>query len=203
METSLLLGIATFAFITSVTPGPNNMMLLASGAQFGFTRTLPHMLGIVFGVSMLLLSILLGLGVLFQLYPVMYSVLNVAGAAYLLWLAFKIASGPVNGISSDNGRSTQPFTWWQAALFQFVNPKGVFAAITSISLFVELGPNYLFHSLVVIMVSFFCAITSITSWCLLGKFLRRFSENKKFIQMFNYTMSFSLIVCVILIYFKI
>ena len=203
METSLLLGIATFAFITSVTPGPNNMMLLASGAQFGFTRTLPHMLGIVFGVSMLLLSVLLGLGVLFQLYPVMYSVLNVAGAAYLLWLAFKIASGPVNGISSDNWRSTQPFTWWQAALFQFVNPKGVFAAITSISLFAELGPNYLFHSLVVIMVSFFCAITSITSWCLLGKFLRRFSENEKFIQVFNYTMSFSLIVCVILIYLKI
>ena len=87
--------------------------------------------------------------------------------------------------------------------FSLLIPKGVFAAITSISLFVELGPNYLFHSLVVIMVSFCCAITSITSWCLLGKFLRRFSENKKFIQVFNYTMSFSLIVCVILIYLKI
>jgi len=96
-----------------------------------------------------------------------------------------------------------PVTFYDTFIFQFVNPKGVFAAITSISLFVELGPNYLFHSLVVIMVSFCCAITSITSWCLLGKFLRRFSENKKFIQVFNYTMSFSLIVCVILIYLKI
>ena len=96
-----------------------------------------------------------------------------------------------------------PVTFYDTFIFQFVNPKGVFAAITSISLFVELGPNYLFHSFVVIMVSSFCAITSITSWCLLGKFLKRFSENKKFIQVFNYTMSFSLIVCVILIYLKI
>ena len=96
-----------------------------------------------------------------------------------------------------------PVKFYETFVFQFINPKGVFAAITSISLFVELGSNYLFHSLVVIGVSFFCAITSITSWCLLGKFLRRFSENRKFIQMFNYTMSFSLIVCVILIYLKI
>ena len=96
-----------------------------------------------------------------------------------------------------------PVKFYDTFIFQFVNPKGVFAAITSISLFVELGDNYLLHSIIVVTVSFFCAITSITSWCLLGKFLKRFSENKKFIQVFNYTMSFSLVVCVILIYLKI
>ena len=96
-----------------------------------------------------------------------------------------------------------PVKFIDTFIFQFINPKGVFAAITSISLFVELGENYVYHSMVVILVSFFCAITSITSWCLLGKFLRRFAENKKFIQRFNYSMSFSLIVCVILIYLKI
>ena len=96
-----------------------------------------------------------------------------------------------------------PVKFFETFIFQFINPKGVFAAITSISLFVELGESYIFHSIVVITVSFFCAATSITSWCLLGKFLRRFSENKKFIQKFNYTMSFSLIVCVILIYLKV
>jgi len=106
-------------------------------------------------------------------------------------------------ISNTEKKIKNPVKFYETFIFQFVNPKGVFAAITSISLFVELGSNYLFHSLVVIGVSFCVAITSITSWCLLGKFLRRFSENKKFIQMFNYAMSFSLVVCVILIYLKI
>lgn len=118
MELSLLFGIAGFAFITSVTPGPNNMMLLASGAQFGFVRTLPHIVGIVLGVAALLLSVLLGLGVLFTLYPQLFVVLNVAGSLYLLWLAWKIASGPVTAINAEEDIEKQPLTWWQAALFQ-------------------------------------------------------------------------------------
>ena len=118
---------------------------------------------------------------------------------FLIYLAYKIAFKT----QIKKKKIKSPVKFYDTFIFQFVNPKGVFAAITAISLFVELGSDYLFHSLVVIGVSFFCAITSITSWCLLGRFLRRFSENKKFIQVFNYTMSFSLIVCVILIYLKI
>ena len=188
MEISLLLGIATFAFITSVTPGPNNMMLLASGAQFGFSRTLPHMLGIVFGVSMLLLSVLLGLGVLFQLYPVMYSVLNVAGAAYLLWLAFKIASGPVTGISSEDGRSTKPFTWWQAALFQFVNPKAWMMALGSVSTFSLPGNDYAESGAMIMLAFALLGLPAISLWAGTGAKLRVWLNNPRRQRGFNLVM---------------
>ena len=85
METSLLIALSTFAFISTVTPGPNNMMLLASGAQYGYRRSLPHMLGIVIGVAGLMVSTLLGIGALFNIFPVLYSVLKLLGVAYLLW----------------------------------------------------------------------------------------------------------------------
>ena len=84
--------------------------------------------------------------------------------------------------------------------FQYINPKGVIIAIICISTFVESGSNYLFHTMVVVIVSFIVSAASISSWCFLGKFLRRFATNKKFIQIFNYIMSFFLIVCVIIIY---
>lgn len=188
MENSLLLGIATFAFITSVTPGPNNMMLLASGAQFGFVRTLPHMLGIVFGVAMLLLSVLLGLGVLFKLYPVMYSILNVAGAAYLLWLAFKIASGPVSGIRENATEKSKPLTWWQAALFQFINPKAWMMALGSVSTFSLPGNQYV-QSGAAIMIAFaLLGLPAISLWAGTGAKLRVWLNNPRRQRAFNLVM---------------
>ena len=100
----------------------------------------------------------------------------------------------------QNKSIKNPVKFFDTFIFQFVNPKGVIIAIITISTFVEAGSNYLFHTLVVLGVSFFAALTSITSWCLLGKFLRRFATNKKFIQWFNYVMSVLLIVCVIMFY---
>lgn len=188
MENSLLLGIATFAFITSVTPGPNNMMLLASGAQFGFARTLPHMLGIVCGVAMLLLSVLLGLGVLFKLYPVMYSVLNVAGAAYLLWLAYKIATGPVSGIRETTTEKSKPLTWWQAALFQFVNPKAWMMALGSVSTFSLPGNEYV-QSGAAIMIAFaLLGLPAISLWAGIGANLRVWLSNPRRQRGFNLVM---------------
>jgi threonine/homoserine/homoserine lactone efflux protein len=130
METSLLIALATFAFISTVTPGPNNMMLLASGAQYGYKRSLPHMLGIVIGVAGLMISTLLGIGALFNIFPVLYSVLKVLGVGYLLWLAFKIATGPVDepvGLVENKIKSTKrqgPLKWWEGALFQLTLKHG-------------------------------------------------------------------------------
>ena len=188
METSLLLGIATFAIITSVTPGPNNMMLLASGAQFGFARTLPHMLGIVFGVAMLLLSVLLGLGVLFKLYPVMYSILNVAGANYLLWLAYKIASGPVSGIKHQTNNKSQPMTWWQAALFQFVNPKAWMMALGSVSTFSLPGNEYAQSGAAIMLAFALLGFPAISLWAGTGAKLRVWLNNPKRQRGFNLVM---------------
>jgi len=194
-----LLSLMLFCFVTSCTPGPNNILASYSSFNFGIKKTLPHMLGVALGYTSMITILDVGLIFPFKKYPIIQDVLKVLGSIFLIYLAYKISFQ--NQVKEKKIKN--PVTFYDTFIFQFVNPKGVFAAITSISLFVELGSNYLFHSLVVIMVSFFCAITSITSWCLLGKFLRRFSENKKFIQVFNYTMSFSLIVCVILIYLKI
>ena len=194
-----IFSICLFWFVTAFTPGPNNVVASYSGFNFGFSKTIPHILGVTLGFTSLVIFLSIGLVNVFKLFPIIQIVIKYLGTLFLIYLAYKISFQ--NQV--EEKKIKNPVTFYDTFIFQFINPKGVFAAITSISLFVELGPNYLFHSLVVIMVSFFCAITSITSWCLLGKFLRRFSENKKFIQVFNYTMSFSLIVCVILIYLKI
>ena len=194
-----LIPLILFCIAAAFTPGPNNIVGSYSGFNFGIKKSLPLILGVTFGYTTVLTLAAAGLNVIFNSYPILKIIIKIFGSFFLIYLAYKISfQNQVEEKKIEN-----PVKFYEIFIFQFINPKGVLAAITSISLFVELGDKYLFHSLVVIIVSFCCAITSITSWCLLGKFLRRFSENKKFIQVFNYTMSFSLIVCVILIYLKI
>lgn len=126
-STLLLLGpLALFALVSSITPGPNNIMLASSGLTFGFRRTIPHMLGVNLGFTLMLVLVGLGLGTMFQQLPWLYTVLKYAGAMYLLYLAWKIAmSGPLES-GAQRGR---PFTFMQAALFQWVNPKAWVMAV--------------------------------------------------------------------------
>ena len=194
-----LLPLIFFSVAAAFTPGPNNIIGSYSGFNFGIKKSIPLILGVTFGYTILISLAAGGLNIVFNIYPILKIVIKIIGSIFLLYLAYKISFQ--NQIQEKIIKN--PVKFFDTFIFQFINPKGVFAAITSISLFVELGENYIFHSLIVITVSFFCAVTSITSWCLLGKFLRRFAQNKKFIQRFNYTMSLSLIVCVILIYLKI
>jgi|TARA_B110000438_G_scaffold284704_1_gene314020 threonine/homoserine/homoserine lactone efflux protein len=194
-----LLPLIFFSIAAAFTPGPNNIIGSYSGFNFGIKKSIPLILGVTFGYTILITLAAGGLNIIFNVYPVLKTIIKVIGSIFLIYLAYKISFQ--NQVRKKTIKN--PVKFFETFIFQFINPKGVFAAITSISLFVELGENYIFHSMIVILVSFFCAVTSITSWCLLGKFLRRFAENKKFIQRFNYTMSFSLIVCVILIYLKI
>ena len=188
-----------FSIAAAFTPGPNNIIGSYSGFNFGIKKSIPLILGVTFGYTILITLAAGGLNVIFTTYPTLKTIIKIIGSIFLIYLAYKISFQS----QIKEKRIKNPVKFYDTFIFQFINPKGVFAAITSISLFVELGENYVFHSIIVITVSFFCAITSITSWCLLGKFLRRFTENKKFIQRFNYTMSISLIVCVMLIYLKI
>ncbi|MCP9480086.1 LysE family translocator [Marisediminitalea aggregata] len=188
MEYSLVLAICTFAFITTVTPGPNNVMLLASGAQYGYARTIPHMLGIVFGVAMLLLSVLLGLGMLFSLYPVLYSVLNVVGALYLLWLAYKIASAPVGEIEVVAGEDKGPLRWWESALFQFVNPKAWMMALGSVSTFAQPGELYVQSGAVIMLAFALIGFPSISLWAGAGSKIRVWLSTPKRRRGFNLTM---------------
>ena len=194
-----LIPLIFFSVAAAFTPGPNNIIGSYSGFNFGIKKSIPLILGVTFGYTILITLAAGGLNIIFSSYPILKTIIKIIGSIFLIYLAYKISFQ--NQIKKKTIKN--PVKFIDTFVFQFINPKGVFAAITSISLFVELGENYIYHSMIVILVSFFCAITSITSWCLLGKFLRRFAENKKFIQRFNYSMSFSLIVCVILIYLKI
>ena len=194
-----LIPLIFFSVVAAFTPGPNNIIGSYSGFNFGIKKSLPLILGVTFGYTILITLAAGGLNIIFSSYPILKTIIKIVGSIFLIYLAYKISfQSQIQKKIIKN-----PVKFFDTFIFQFINPKGVFAAITSISLFVELGDSYLFHSIVVIAVSFLCAVTSITSWCLLGKFLRRFAENKNFIQRFNYTMSFSLIVCVILVYLKI
>ena len=194
-----LIPLIFFSVAAAFTPGPNNIIGSYSGFNFGIKKSIPLILGVTFGYTILITLAAGGLNIIFSSYPILKTIIKIIGSIFLIYLAYKISFQ--NQIKKKTIKN--PVKFFDTFIFQFINPKGVFAAITSISLFVELGDSYLFHSVVVIAVSFLCAATSITSWCLLGKFLRRFAENKNFIQRFNYTMSFSLIVCVILVYLKI
>ena len=191
-----LVALILFCCAAAFTPGPNNILGSYSGFNFGIKKSVPLILGVVFGYISLLVSLAAGLIVVFKLYPLLQIILKIAGSFFLVYLAYKIAFQ--NQIQNKSIKN--PVKFFDTFIFQFVNPKGVIIAIITISTFVEAGSNYLFHTLVVVGVSFFAALTSITSWCLLGKFLRRFATNKKFIQRFNYVMSVLLIVCVIMFY---
>ena len=190
------LPLVLFGIATAFTPGPNNIMSSYSGFNFGFKRTIPLMLGVIFGWTTMLTLMSSGLIVIFQKYVFLQNIIKILGTIFLIYLAYKIAFSSVN--SSENIK--KPVTFFDTFLFQFINPKGVIVAMIAVSTFIDVQNNYLRDALIVIIIYFFMAVFSVSSWCLLGKYLRNFATNENFIKKFNYTMSFLLIVCVIMFY---
>ncbi len=171
MPLTLWLSMATFAFVTSITPGPNNLMLTASGARFGFARTLPHIVGIEVGFFLLLLATALGLGELFSLWPPAQTVLRGVGAAYLLWLAWQLLRDP--GHDNDGG-DARPLAVWQAAVFQVVNPKAWMMAVSSMGTFTLPGDAYLPSAIVVAVTFAIVGIPCAFTWAGFGTVIRRY-----------------------------
>lgn len=132
MDATTLVGLVAFCFVSSVTPGPNNLMLLASGATFGLRRTLPHMAGVTLGHGGMVLLVGVGLVGVFEAIPGAEIALRIVGTAYLIWLAWKIASAAP---ARPGGHGGRPFSFLQAALFQWVNPKAWTMALTAIALY--------------------------------------------------------------------
>ena len=187
----LLLAFALFAFVTSVTPGPNNMMLLASGVNFGFNRTVPHILGISCGFFSLVLAVGLGLGAAFKAYPLLYTILRYAGATYLLYLAWKIAtSGPASDASGQEGK---PQTFMQAALFQWVNPKAWVMAVGAISTYTPLQ-GYFTNVIVIAAVFALINLPSVGVWVVCGSLLRNVLRDRRWLRLFNWGMAALLVV---------
>ncbi|MBL3569025.1 LysE family translocator [Rhodovulum sp. BSW8] len=184
MTLAILTALLGFAFVATVTPGPNNLMLMASGANFGFRRTLPHMLGIVGGVSVMALLVGAGLMALFDAVPALNLVLKVTSVGYLLWLAFKIATA---ASVEERDEDSHPMTFLQAATFQWVNPKAWAMCLSAITLY---APDRSLLSVAIVAGAFaLVCFPAISVWAWLGTVVRQWLSNATRLRIFNITMA--------------
>ena len=194
MTYDVLLALAGFALATSITPGPNNLMLMASGANFGFRRTVPHMAGISLGHMFMIVLIGLGLIQLFEAFPLLYTAMTVASIAYLLFLAWKIANAaqPAKGEASGT-----PLTFFQAAAFQWVNPKAWFMALTAITVY---APSQNFGAILSVAAVFaMINLPSVSVWTWMGQQIRMLLTSQVRLRAFNWTMAALLVASLALI----
>lgn len=190
MPMDLLAALAVFAFVASATPGPNNLMLLASGVNFGFWRTIPHMLGVALGFTFMILVVGLGIAQVFAAVPRLYEVLKWVSTAYMLWLAWKIAmSGPVSAQADAAGK---PMTFLQAALFQWVNPKGWAMALTGASVYTVPALYLLTLTIVAVVFGVIC-LPVVMCWASFGARMRGFLQDPARVRLFNIAMAVLLV----------
>lgn len=188
MTYDIFIALAAFALVTSITPGPNNLMLMASGANFGFRRSIPHMLGVSLGFVAMVIIVGAGLIQIFDAWPISYTVLKVVSVAYLLYLAWKIANAAP---TSESGKTSTPMTFVQAALFQWVNPKAWAMALTSVSVY---APTQSLLAIIAVAVVFgVINLPSVGVWVTLGQQVRRFLGSEHRLRIFNIVMALLLI----------
>jgi threonine/homoserine/homoserine lactone efflux protein len=189
MTPTMIAALALFAFVSSITPGPNNLMLMASGANFGLPRTAPHMLGVSLGFGFLMLMVGIGLSGLIAAFPWTLTVLRWAGAAYLLYLAFKVATSKGLGSKDATGR---PMTFWQAVAFQWINPKAFASAMVAVTTYAI--PDHLLTG-VVLVVAVFTLIGApcILIWAAFGTGMKRILTRPLALRAFNIAMALLLV----------
>ena len=191
-----ILSISLFWFVAAFTPGPNNVVASYSGFNFGITKTIPLILGVTLGFTSLIFFLTIGLINVFKIFPMLQNILKYLGTLFLTYLAYKISFSK----SSKEEEKKNPVTFFDTYFFQFLNPKGVLFGIIIVSTYLELGENYLSYAIQIVLLAFIFSSTSITLWTFIGKFLRKFATNDKFINYFNYAMSLLLLLSIVTIY---
>jgi threonine/homoserine/homoserine lactone efflux protein len=189
MQADTLLALFLFAFTTSITPGPNNMMLFASGVNFGFARTIPHMFGIGAGFLSLLVAVGLGLGALLHSVPMLYMGLKFSGGAYLVWIAWKIGTSRT---LSEGKAGAVPMTFLQAAAFQWINPKAWVMAVTAMATYTT-EQAYVTSVLIVGAIFAIVNVPSVSTWAGFGSALRQWLSEPVRLKWFNITMALLLV----------
>ncbi|PAL25655.1 LysE family translocator [Sphingopyxis sp. GW247-27LB] len=185
MEQTTLAALSAFALVTSITPGPNNMMLMASGANFGLRRTVPHALGVGIGFTLMIVLVGVGLMELFDLFPVLNLILKVVSVVYLLWLAWKIANAAAP--DTEGGARGKPMSFVQAMLFQWVNPKAWSMALTAIALY---APDRNLAAVALVAAVFgVINLPSTSLWAVMGQALRGWLSSPARLRVFNWTMA--------------
>ena len=191
-----ILSIALFWFVTAYTPGPNNVVASYSGFNFGINKTIPHILGVTLGFTSLVIFLVVGLINVFKLFPIIQIVIKYLGTVFLVYLAYKIASST----KSTDVERENPVKFIETFFFQYLNPKGVTVAIIVVSTYVDYGENYVNYATQIVLLAFLFSLSSITLWTFVGRFLRKFATNDKFIKYFNYAMSCILLLSIITFY---
>jgi threonine/homoserine/homoserine lactone efflux protein len=193
MSFDLFWAMLIFTLVMTVTPGPNNMMLLASGVNFGFRATMPHMAGITLGFGLMTVLVGMGLGEIFKIYPLLYTALSYAGAAYMLYLAWKLATTHSIGEGKADGRA---MSFLQAAAFQWVNPKAWVMAVTAITTY-SVQSAYVLSVLLLAVMFMAVSVPSCSVWILFGTGVRRWLEHPTRLRIFNVTMAILLVLSLI------
>ena len=192
---NLFFALVSFYFVMYITPGPNNAMVLTSGLKFGFTKTIPHMLGITIGHILQLILVCLGLGKIFQVFPEIQQVLKIICASYLLYLGYKII-GSFSKIKEDDSR---PLKFHEAALFQIVNPKAWTISSMAASGFLPKDENLIFSILYIATIALIICPLSISPWAAFGSSIRNLVKNNKLKALIEYFLAFLLLITAILI----
>ncbi len=191
---AMLISIATFALTATITPGPNNVLLLSSGLTFGYKRTLPHVFGVFLGFGLMVLLVGLGIGIIFEKFPIVLKILKVIGILYLFWMAYKIGSSKGHMKIKEKHK---PFTFIQAALFQWVNPKGWIMSMTAMSIFVTSKENSISQVVIIAFLFLLSGAISCNVWAMGGVALKRFIKEESHVRKFNLIMAILLVVSIL------
>jgi threonine/homoserine/homoserine lactone efflux protein len=190
MSPELLLPLCTFAAVSSITPGPNNTMILASGLNYGFVRSLPHLFGITCGFTFMIFATGMGLHVVFEQVPMLQTILKYGGAIYLLWLAWKLAhAAPMSG---EQAALSKPMGFFGAAAFQWINPKAWVMALSALTTYLPQGFTVLDAATlagIFGVIGVFC----VGAWAMFGVAMRRVLQNPRSVRIFNLVMALALV----------
>lgn len=190
MSQHILFAFIVFAVVALYTPGPNNVMLMTSGLNFGFRRTLPHVAGVAIGYAFLVGVIGFGLGAVFEAWPILQTVLKYAGCAYLVYLAVAIArSGPADAERAAEGR---PLSFFGAALFQWINVKGWVIAIGTITAYAAVA-SYPWNIVILTALLLVLGLSSSLAWALFGTWLKPIVTSPRAVRVFNIAMALLLL----------
>lgn len=205
MSLALILSFFQFCVTMSITPGPNTMMLAVSGVNFGFKRTLGHMLGITIGFPIMFIAAGFGLGEVFTLFPTLYDILKIVGFIYLLYLAWKIANFSGSMFNDNEDLSTlrtgsKPFSFWQAAGFQWLNPKAWVFVLVSSTNYTSMESQWPLLSQIMLLsfIVFLVSIPAVTIWAYFGSALAPLLKNNTIRRVFNVTMAVLIVVSVLI-----
>jgi threonine/homoserine/homoserine lactone efflux protein len=195
MDSLLFSAFVFFALSSNLTPGPNNIMLMNSGASFGFRRTIPHLLGVGLGFPLMVLVAGLGVGTLFERLPILHEIIRWVGVAYMLWMAWHMAQA--RSLGSEREKGSRPMRFLEAVLFQWVNPKAWTMGIGALSAYTVPDKAFFPQLLVIFLVFLAIGVPSAAVWTGFGKAIGRFLSSERRLRAFNIFMALLLVVSVI------